>query len=92
VILIVMAWTNLGATVRRGFFTAPHPRLGRFLEVASVLYVILMTARYFISGHLHPERRFWPPGSIPIAFHFVLAAYLYVLSRLARHPLTPRPA
>ena len=42
--------------------------------------------RYFISGHLHPARRLWPPGSIPIVFHFVLAAYLYTLSRLARQP------
>jgi hypothetical protein len=92
VILIVMAGMNLGVTLRRGFFTAPHPRLGRFLQVASVLYVALMMIRFFISGHLHPERRFWPPGSIPIAFHFVLAAYLYVLSRVARHPISTGPA
>jgi hypothetical protein len=46
-----------------------------------------MVIRYFVSGNLHPERRFWPPGSLPIVFHFVLAGYLYVLSRLARRPI-----
>jgi hypothetical protein len=46
-----------------------------------------MILRYFVSGYLHPERRFWPPGSLPILFHFVLAAYLFVLSRLARRPV-----
>ena len=87
VILLWMARINSGVTRRRGFFTAPHPRLGRSLLVASGLYVTVMVVRYFVSGHLHSERRFWPPGSIPILFHFVLAAYLYVLSRLARRPI-----
>jgi hypothetical protein len=92
VILIWMVRVNTGVTIRRGFFTAPRPRLGRFLVIASVLYAGVMVIRYFISGHIHPERRFWPPGSIPILFHFVLAAYLYALSRLARYPIAPDPA
>lgn len=90
VILIWMARINWRVTSRRGFFTSPHPRLGQFLLIFSMLYVAVMVGRYFISGHLHPERRFWPPGSIPILFHFVLAGYLYVLSRLARCPITSR--
>lgn len=89
-ILIWMARINLGVTRRRGFFTVPHPHLGRFLLIGSALYVAVMVARYFISGKAHPERRFWPPGSIPIVFHFVLAAYLYTLSRLARRPIAAR--
>jgi hypothetical protein len=88
VILIVMAWINGNVTLRRGFFTREHSRLGWFLVVVSILYVTIMVIRYFISGSLHPERRFWPPGSLPILFHFVLAAYLYRLSRLARRPLS----
>jgi hypothetical protein len=86
-ILVWMARINRGVMLRRGFFTAPHPRLGRCLLIGSALYVAVMVARYFISGNAHPERRFWPPGSLPIIFHFVLAAYLYVLSRLARCPI-----
>ena len=87
VILIWMARINTGVTFRRGFFTAPHPYLSRFLLIASILYAGGMAARYFISGHMHPERASWPPGSVPIAFHFVLAAYLYILSRMARCPI-----
>jgi hypothetical protein len=90
-ILVLMARINGRVTLRQGFFTRAHPRLGRVLLIGSIVYVAVMVARYFISGHAHPERRFWPPGSIPIVFHFVLAAYLYVLSRLARFPVSPRP-
>lgn len=86
-ILVWMAWMNQGVTLRRGFFTVPHPSLGRFLLIGSALYVAAMVARYVISGNAHPERRFWPPGSLPIVFHFVLAGYLYTLSRLARRPM-----
>jgi hypothetical protein len=92
--ILILAWMariNWGVTARRGFFTTQHPRLGRFLLIASILYAAVMVARYFISGYAHPERRFWPPGSLPILFHFMLAAYLYVLSRLARRPLAAHP-
>jgi hypothetical protein len=65
----------------------PSPSLRRRVRGLALQYVTVMVVRYFISGHLHPERRFWPPGSLPIFFHFVLAAYLYVLSRLARWPI-----
>jgi hypothetical protein len=51
-----------------------------------------MAARYVISGQLHPDRRLWPPGSIPIVFHFVLAGYLCVLSRLAGRGMHARRA
>jgi hypothetical protein len=86
-ILLGMAQINSAVTRRRGFFATPHPRLGRFLLIVSILYAAVMLARYFISGQMHPERRFWPRGSIPIVFHFVLAGYLYVLSRVARRPI-----
>jgi len=88
VILCIMLRINLSITRRRGFFTSPHARLGRFLAVASAVYAAGMLVRYFVSGALHPERRFWPPGSIPIVFHFVLAGYLFTLSYLARRPVT----
>jgi hypothetical protein len=83
VILLVMLWINVSVSRRRGFFARPHPRLGWVLLIVAVVYAGAMVVRYVISGQLHPDRRLWPPGSIPIAFHFVLAGYLYVLSRLA---------
>jgi hypothetical protein len=87
-ILVVMTSVNLGVMNRRGFFTTRRPRFGWLLFVSSILYAAVMVVRYFVSGNAHPERRFWPPGSIPIVFHFVLAGYLYMLGRLARAPVS----
>jgi hypothetical protein len=42
-----------------------------------------MLARYLITMTVFPERR-WLGGSIPIFFHWVLAAYLYLVSRYHR--------
>lgn len=84
VILALMLWINVGVTRGHGWFARRHPRCGRFLLWCALLYATGMLVRYIVSGQLHPERRFWPPGSLPIAFHFVLATYLYVLSRMAR--------
>ena len=92
VILAAMAWINLGVTRRAGFFARRRRRLGRFLFGFAVLYAAVMVVRYFVSGHLHPERRLWPPGIIPILFHFVLAGYVSALSRLARRAPGPPPA
>ncbi len=39
---------------------------------------------------LHPERRWLGTGTIPIAFHWVLAAFLFRLGRL--HARAVRPA
>jgi hypothetical protein len=90
VILLVMLGINLGVSGGHGFFARPHPRLGWVLLITAVVYAAAMAARYVISGQLHPDRRFWPPGSIPIVFHFVLAGYLYALSRLAGRGLRAR--
>jgi hypothetical protein len=49
-----------------------------------------MVVRYLISGELHPERRWWPPGSIPIVFHLVLASYVATLARICRRPMESR--
>jgi hypothetical protein len=86
-ILGLMAKINWDASRQQGFFMTPRPRLGMVLLAGSIVYVSIMVIRYFVSGQLHPERRFWPPGSIPIVFHFVLASYLYILSRFARRPV-----
>ncbi len=81
-ILCGMGFVNIGVGCGR-LFSEPNPRLGRFLLIASIVYAGVMLVRFFVSGTLHPERRFWPPGSLPIVFHIVLAAYLLTLSRLA---------
>ena len=69
--------------VGRGPLTLARPRLGTFLKWFSALYFLGMLARYVVTMTLFPERR-WFGGSIPIFFHWVLAAYLYLLSRYHR--------
>jgi hypothetical protein len=66
-----------------GPLTQPRPRLGIGLKWFSLIYFLGMLARYIITMALFPERR-WFGGAIPIVFHWVLAAYLYLLSRCYR--------
>ncbi|MEB3203357.1 MAG: hypothetical protein VKP57_01535 [Candidatus Sericytochromatia bacterium] len=89
-ILTAMAWLNVQAIRRRGWSVTARPRLARGLLVFAGLYAGGMVVRYFISGELHPGRRWWPPGSIPIVFHLVLASYVATLARICRRPLEPR--
>lgn len=75
-ILAFMAWANW-QTMRGDLgWWKPKPKWALGLAAFAALYAGGMLARYFISGHLHPERRWLPPGSIPILFHFVLAGYV----------------
>lgn len=60
-----------------------RPRLGVGLKWFSLVYFLAMVARYAITMGTHPERR-WFGGTIPIFFHQVLAAYVYLLSRYHR--------
>jgi hypothetical protein len=67
----------------RGPLAVARPRLGAGLTWFSLIYFGAMLARYIVTMSLHPERR-WFGGAIPIVFHWVLAAYLYILSRYHR--------
>lgn len=64
----------------RGLFVVPRPALGRGLQGFSLVYFAAMGLRYVVTMAWHPERR-WFGGTIPILFHWVLAAYLFVLGR-----------
>jgi|SRR5215204_129346 len=63
-----------------GFFVNLSLRTGRFLIAFSVLYALAMILRYIVTMIMHPELR-WFSGTIPIWFHFVLAAFIYLLGR-----------
>jgi hypothetical protein len=80
-ITIIAAFTKICLDVTRGagYFSAPHAWLGSPLRLFGWLYVSAMLLRYGVTMTLYPERR-WTGGSIPIAFHIVLATYLLVLS------------
>ena len=79
-ILALMLKINVDVGRGKGFFTEPRGMLGRPLRAFGILYAAAMALRYALTMVLRPERR-WFGGTIPIFFHFVLAAYLLTLSR-----------
>lgn len=66
-----------------GILTRERPTIGVGLKWFALAYFLVMFARYVISMILFPERR-WFGGTIPIFFHWLLALYVYVLSRYYR--------
>ena len=74
-----------------GYFAVPRPRWSRFLIGLSTVYASSMALRYIVTMIFFPEMR-WLGGAIPIFFHFVLAAFLYVWGRfLSRDRIFARP-
>lgn len=63
-----------------GRFARRAPRAGLAMRWFSIVYFSGMVLRYVLTMWLLPERR-WFHGTIPVFFHWVLAAYLYVWSR-----------
>lgn len=83
-IVLLVAMLKINRDISRGqsYFLTHRPRVGQCLFWFSILYAAGMLVRYFVAGSLHPERRWLPPGSIPIFFHWILAAYLFTLSHI----------
>jgi hypothetical protein len=68
-ILAVLAKASIDVTRGAGYFARPSRQIGRGLLVFGTVYAIGMVVRYLLRGSL----------SIPIVFHWVLAAYLIIL-------------
>ena len=64
-----------------GAFSVPRPRTYAAVRWFSLVYFAGMGMRYALTMGLYPERRWLGRGTIPIAFHFVLASWLWVLAR-----------
>jgi hypothetical protein len=62
---------------RDGLLTEPRPAAGAAILVASGLYAGSMAVRYVLRMEGRPDQR-WFGGTIPIVFHWVLAAFLLV--------------
>lgn len=77
-----MAKLNMGVHGGDGPLWTRRPRLGKFLVGFAGLYALGMAVRYGVFHGWYPERGWFPPGIIPILFHFVLASYLFTLGRL----------
>lgn len=78
-ILGLQAWVGIDLARGAGVWVGPRPRLGRALGLLSAVYGTSMALRYGLTMAWHPERRWLGQGTIPIVFHFVLAAWLATL-------------
>ena len=74
-IILVMAKVAVDFTRGAGFFVTPRRFFAVHWLVLGYLYLAVMVARYPIQMVLHPESR-WFGGTIPIFFHWVLAAFV----------------
>ena len=77
-ILAVMAWIDVDVCFDLGFWADPKPRFGDAVRWFAYVYAGAMAIRYAVRMRRRPDQR-WFGGAIPIVFHWVLAAYLYVL-------------
>ena len=76
-IVVVQLGINRQLWRGAGFLALPRPRVGRVLRSISYVYALAMLARWMITR----------THGIPIAVHWVLAAYLFTLGRyFAREP------
>jgi len=55
----------------------PHPKLAKFLTLLASMYLAIMLIRLII-GTLNFSQHSWFNGAVSTAFHFGLAAYLFV--------------
>lgn len=77
VFLAVMSWLVASFLAESGPATEPAPAFGWFVIGVSAVYAATMIVRYVVRMQRRPEER-WFGGAIPIVFHWVLAAFLFV--------------
>jgi hypothetical protein len=75
--LALMVWIDVDFARDRGFWTEPRPSLGVGVLWFAAVYATAMAIRYIVRMRRRPDQR-WFGGTIPIVFHWVLAAYLLV--------------
>ena len=85
VILVAMVAVIGGLLAGAGWAVGPHRALGSALLVVAYTYAASMAVRYVVRMSRRPDQR-WLGGCIPIAFHVVLATWLFVLASQWRPP------
>jgi uncharacterized protein len=83
VIIVLLGRICRDVTRGSGYFAVPRRRLGSFLIDFGGVYLGVMVLRYVLRMELYRHER-WTGGSIPIFFHWVLAAFLLVLGHFHR--------
>lgn len=91
IMLIFMVKISTDIWRGKGFFAAARLPCARLLIGFSAIYAGTMVLRYVLTVIFHPEMR-WFGRTIPIFFHFVLAAFIYTLGRFhSRQAIFARP-
>lgn len=77
-LLMWMTMVTYDGVRANGYWHPTRQATRETLRVLAIVYAIAMVMRYVLTMAYLPELR-WHGHTIPIAFHFVLAGYLYVL-------------
>lgn len=77
-LMSVMAWQ---VSAQAAPFGTPHRAVGVVLIPLAIVYAGSMAVRYAVRMAHHPDQR-WIGGTIPIIFHVVLAAFLFLFAWL----------
>jgi hypothetical protein len=77
VFVAVIAWIVIDFAAGPWLLAEPNDAFGVFLIVLSGVYAGSMAVRYAMRMARRPDQR-WFGGAIPIVFHGVLAAFLFV--------------
>jgi len=80
-ILLAQGRISLDLLRGHGAFVRPGRPTGHVLLVLGLLYLAGMLLRYALTMTWYPERRWLGTGTIPTAFHVVLALYVLTLAR-----------
>jgi hypothetical protein len=80
VVLVLMFWIAADFARESGLWVQPLPRLGRVVLMWSYFYAAAMAFRYIVRMARRPTER-WFGGTIPIAFHTVLAVFQWTFAR-----------
>lgn len=88
-ILMFMTVVNVDTARRSGRFYVTGAKARGWLHLFAVLYAGSMVFRYSYRMITMPEER-WFGGTIPIWFHFVLAAWVWLAGGRGEAPLLTR--
>lgn len=79
IVLTLMVWISVDFTRGSGMFVASYPGRGHAVLWFSYVYFGGMVVRYIIRMWRRPDQR-WFGGTIPIIFHSVMAAFIFVFA------------
>jgi hypothetical protein len=88
VIIALMLKICVDFTRGTGIFVEPRRFLATWWLYFGCIYLAVMAARYPVQMFLHPDSR-WFGGTIPIVFHWVLAAFVIAVGWYHRRRLKP---